>query len=259
MHKRLKEIIETKKKEVEILKQEGIRFDIKDLTPVRDLKSVLSSPGRINLIAEIKFASPSAGNIAEYVDPISIAEVYEKAGAKAISLLTDKKFFKGDLKNLPRVKKAVNLPVLRKDFIIDEIQLLETSRYGADAALLIVRILSKEQLRHLITVCREFNLAPLVEVHNKDDLEKAIECEADIIGINNRDLDTFEIDLSTTIDLAPLVPDEFVLVSESGIKSGSDIMKLKSAGINAILVGSSLMSSDDPGGQVRQLLKAGSF
>jgi indole-3-glycerol phosphate synthase len=259
MHKRLKEIIEVKKQEVEILKKEGIRFEIKDLPPVRDFKSALSVPGRVNLIAEIKFASPSAGDIAEYVDPVSIAEVYENAGAKAISLLTDKKFFKGDLKNLPKVKKAVKLPILRKDFIIDEIQLFETSRFGADAALLIVRILSKEQLRHLIKVCRELNLASLVEVHNKDDLEKAIECEADIIGINNRDLDTFEIDLSTTIDIAPLVPDEIVLVSESGINSGSDIMKLKSAGINAVLVGSSLMSSDDPGGQVRQLVKAGIF
>jgi len=257
MHNRLNEIIEVKKQEVQILKREGIRLETTDIPPARDFKSALSISGGVNLIAVIKFASPSAGNIAEYADPVSIGRVYEKAGAAAISLLTDKKFFGGDLKDLPRVKNALNMPILRKDFIIDEIQLLESSRQGADAALLIVRILSKEELRHFIAVCRELNLASLVEVHNKEDLESAVECGAEIIGINNRDLDTFEIDLSTTLGLAPLVPDECVRVSESGIKDGSDIMKLKKAGIHAVLVGSSLMSSHDPQGKVEELLNAG--
>ncbi|MGD9157525.1 MAG: indole-3-glycerol phosphate synthase TrpC [Desulfobacteraceae bacterium] len=257
MHQKLKEIIKQKHKEVAILKNEGIpEIDI-DIPPLRDFKQAISKPGRINLISEIKFASPSAGTIRDECDPVEIGITYEKAGASAISFLTDKMFFQGEIKNLPVVKKAVSLPILRKDFIIDEIQVREAVSYGADAVLLIARILEVAQLKDLIDLCSEKGLAALTEVHDKKDLEMAIDCGADIIGINNRDLDTFHVDINTTGKLATLVPESYVLVGESGISSGEDVSGLKGKGINAVLVGSALMSSGDPESKVRDLVEAG--
>ena len=254
MHSRLKQILVEKEKEVERLKREGLSRKAGDsLPPVRDFKGALSAPGRINLIAEIKFASPSAGIIRENVDPLSVGRMYEEAGAAAISLLTDQKFFGGDLKNLPLLKKAVSLPILRKDFIIDEIQIEESSLWGADAILLIARILTKEQLTKFLELCRTFGLAALTEVHDQDDLDKALECRAEIIGINNRDLDTFEISLNTTFELAPRIPEGHVIVSESGIIYGEDVHPLKEVGVQAILVGTSLMQSQDIGEKAREL------
>lgn len=182
MHQKLKEIIEQKHKEVAILKKEGISQPDINIPPLRDFKKAISIPGRINLISEIKFASPSAGTIREAGNPVEIGIVYENAGASAISFLTDKLFFNGDIKNLSIVKNAVKLPILRKDFIIDEIQVREAVLYGADAILLIARILTESQLRDLITLCSEHKLAALTEVHNRNDLDIAIKCGADIIG-----------------------------------------------------------------------------
>jgi len=257
MHKKLKEIIEQKQKEVALLKKEGIPDLDYEVFPVRDFKGAISVPGRINLISEIKFASPSAGKIREHSNPADIGRIYENAGASAISLLTDEKFFQGNIENLPAVKKAVSIPILRKDFIIDEIQVREALIYGANAVLLIARILSSGQLRDLIDLCRDLNLSALTEVHDKEDLDKSLKCGADIIGINNRDLDTFHVDISTTGRLAELVPESCVLVSESGINHKEDINGLKGIGINAILVGSALMSSGDPGEKVKELVEAG--
>jgi len=195
MHSRLKEILAEKRKEVDRLKKRGIsplRGD--DVLPARDFRGAISVPDEIGLIAEIKFASPSAGIIRKKIDPLTIGRMYEEAGAAAISLLTDKKFFQGDLDHLPPLKRAISLPILRKDFIIDEIQVKESSLWGADAILLIARILSGQQLKKLLHTCQELGLAALTEVHDKDDLQKAIECGAEIIGINNRDLDTFKVD-----------------------------------------------------------------
>ena len=258
MHSRLIEILEAKKQEVARLKKMGITYPGQMGIPgIRDFKSAISQPGRINLIAEIKFASPSAGMIREKTDPIKIGQIYEQAGAAAISFLTDQKFFNGHLENLPGVKQAINLPVLRKDFIIDEIQIREALTWGADAILLIVRILSKTQLKELLQVCHENSLAALVEVHDRKDLEKAIDSKAEIIGINNRDLDTFEINLQTTFALVTQIPEGHIIVGESGIHNQIDIEGLKGTKVNAVLVGSSLMSSEDIEEKTREMVEAG--
>ncbi|MBN1905463.1 MAG: indole-3-glycerol phosphate synthase TrpC [Deltaproteobacteria bacterium] len=257
MHQKLKEIIEQKHKEVAILKREGLSQPDINIPPLRDFKKAISTPNMINLISEIKFASPSAGIIRKDGNPAEIGLAYKKAGASAISFLTDKVFFNGDIKNLSVVKDTVTLPILRKDFIIDEIQVREALIYGADAILLIARILTESKLRDLITLCSEHRLAALTEVHDINDLDLALKCGADIIGINNRDLDTFHVDINTTMELVKHVPKECILVSESGIESGDDIRKLKGKGVNAVLVGSALMSSGDPGKKVIELVEAG--
>ena len=228
-----------------------------NLPALRDFKAAISVPQRISLIAEIKFASPSAGLIREKTDPISVGRIYEAAGAAAVSLLTDKRFFQGDLNHLPSLKRAIFLPILRKDFIIDEVQVREAFIYGADAILLIARILSQQQLAELMSVCRELGMAPLTEIHDGDDLEKAIACGAEIIGINNRDLGSFKVDINTTIELAPLVPDDCIVISESGIENGADIMFLKGTGIHAALVGSALMRSNDLTSKTVAIVNAG--
>jgi indole-3-glycerol phosphate synthase len=258
MHSRLIEILKEKKKEVTQLRRNGIPSSgQRDIPGLRDFKSAISRPGRINLIAEIKFASPSAGTIREMTDPLKIGRIYEQAGAAAISLLTDQKFFQGHLGNLPGLKQSVNLPVLRKDFIIDEIQIREALAWGADAILLIVRILSQAQFKELLRVSYEKGLAALVEVHDREDLEKALDSKAEIIGINNRDLDTFEINLQTTRKLAAQIPPGHIIVGESGIHNPKDLEALKGSKVNAVLVGSSLMSSKDIEAKTREMVEAG--
>ncbi len=258
MHSRLIEILETKKQEVAQLKKNGLSSPGQRKIPgIRDFKSAISQPGRINLIAEIKFASPSAGRIREKTDPIKIGRIYERGGASAISLLTDQKFFHGHLENLPEVKQAVNLPVLRKDFIIDGIQIREALAWGADAILLIVRILSEAQLKELLHISHECGLAALVEVHDREDLEKALDAKAEIIGINNRDLDTFEINLQTTRELAAQIPEGHIIVGESGIHNQKHIEGLKGLKLNAVLVGSALMSSTDIESKTIEMVEAG--
>ena len=256
----LAEIIAEKRKEVRRLKADEVAGPReKSLSSIRDFKTAISRSGRINLIAEIKFASPSAGLIRGRTDALTIGQMYETAGAAAISLLTDKRFFKGDINQLPRLKRAVSLPILRKDFIIDESQVRESFFSGADAILLIPRILSRQQLKKLLYACHDFGIDALTEVHDRDDLQKAMDCGAEIIGINNRNLDSFEVDLKTTVELAPLVPAGCVLVSESGIKSSEDIQWVKQAGIQAILVGTGLMRTDDILKKTQELVEAGSI
>lgn len=259
MHHKLVEIISEKKREVKLLKERwgSLYREGKPPFPIRDFKGAISSPGQINLIAEIKFASPSAGVIRKRKNPLRIGRIYEEAGAVAISLLTDRRFFGGDISHMLRLKSAVSLPILRKDFIIDEIQVREAVLYGADGVLLIARILSAQQLKELLAICEKFGLAPLIEVHDRDDLEKAIDCGAEIIGINNRDLDTFKVDLNTTIELAPRVAGKYIIVSESGIRNGKDIQLLKRSGVQAVLVGTSIMRSDDLAEKTRELVDAG--
>ena len=257
MNRKLAEILAEKKKEVAKLKKAMPVYDGPELPPIRDFRAAVSAPHRINLIAEIKFASPSAGRIRAIADPAIIGRVYRDAGAAAISLLTDKKFFNGDLNFLPRLKRAVSLPVLRKDFIIDPVQVREAYDFGADAILLIARILSEDQLTELMSACRETGMASLTEAHDRGDLDKALKCSADVIGINNRDLDTFTVNLKTTFELASMVPDDCILISESGINDGEDIQSLKSTKVQAVLVGSALMRSDDVGGKTAELVNAG--
>jgi len=254
----LAEILEEKKKEVAHLKKGRHPLPADHFSDnVRDFKKALMSNDGVDLIAEIKFGSPSAGIIRESSAPLTIGRTYEKAGAAAISLLTDKRFFKGDLQNLPLLKKAVSLPILRKDFIIDEIQVAESARFGADAVLLIARILSLEQLKNLLDASQKWGISALTEIHDKRDLEKALDCDSHIIGINNRDLDTFEINLNTTLELAPLIPADRVVISESGIHSGKDMQAFRGLNIQAVLVGSVLMGADDPGRKTAELVKAG--
>ncbi len=257
MHHRLIEILAEKRNEVAKLKKRLPFQGDNNLFASRDFKAAISIPQQVNLIAEIKFASPSAGLIREKSDPATIAQIYEKAGASAISLLTDKRFFQGDLNQLPHLKRAISLPILRKDFTIDEVQVREAFFYGADAILLIARILSHQQLAELMSLCRELGMAPLTEVHNKDDLEKALGCGAEIIGINNRDLDSFKVDINTTFELIPLVPDNCIVISESGIKNKGDILSLKKRDIHAVLVGSALMRSTDQAAKTVELVHAG--
>jgi indole-3-glycerol phosphate synthase len=258
MHAKLVEILEEKKREVDGLKKAGLPAPVASLSGERrDFDRALTSNSGIDLIAEIKFGSPSAGIIRESSDPFAIGQAYEKSGAAAISLLTDRIFFKGDLNNLPGLKQAVSLPILRKDFIIDEIQIMESARFGADAVLLIARILSVEKLKNLIDISRESGIKALIEIHDEEDLKKALDCDARIIGINNRDLDTFEINMNTTLELVPLIPSDRVVISESGIHSGQDMAGFKGLNIQAVLVGSALMSADDPGKKAMEMVTAG--
>ncbi len=229
----------------------------RDLPPLRDFKAAIAVPDKISLIAEIKFASPSAGSISDKKDAAMIGRMYEKAGSAAVSLITDKRFFQGDPDELPRLKKAISLPVLRKDFIIDEVQVREARNYGADAILLIARILPQQQLKELICMCRELGMAPLTEIHDSFDIDKALACGAEIIGINNRDLDSFKVDIGATFKLAPLVPEHCILISESGIENGGDIASLKKTGIHSVLVGTALMRSNDPAGKTEEIVRAG--
>ena len=257
MHPRLKEILAHKRNEVETLRKKGLP-DAGEMSffPVRDFKKAISMPDRIGLIAEIKFASPSAGVIRERTDPSEIGRLYEENGVSAISLITDSRFFGGDLNDLPRLKEAVSVPLLRKDFILDEIQVRESFFSGADAILLIARILSNEELKKLIAASKELDLTPLTEIHDRNDLGKAIDCGAEVIGINNRDLDTFEVSLQTTLELTPLIPKECIKVSESGILGKEEIGLLKSVGIQAVLVGTSIMRSADTTIRLRELTDA---
>jgi len=260
MNALLTKVLGEKRKEVDTLKKEGIsRNRDNDLGATRDLKRALSIPNRINLIAEIKFVSPSAGIIREQEDPISIARIYVKAGAAALSLLTDKRFFSGDIKYLPRLKRELPVPIVRKDFIIDEMQVRESFEWGADAILLIARIISRRKLKIFLRMCQSLGMAALTEVHDQNDVSKALDCGADIIGINNRDLDTFKVDLATTISLAPLVPAGHIIVSESGISNSRDVRALQRVGVQAILVGTALMKSKDMEKKARDLIQDGAI
>jgi indole-3-glycerol phosphate synthase len=256
VHSLLKQIIDHKRHEVARLKREGLPPAGEKVSRC-DFRKAVSIPGRTSVIAEIKFASPSAGTIRERSDPRSIGRLYEKIGAGAVSLITDEKFFRGNPKHLPLLKHSICLPLLRKDFIIDEAQIVESACLGADAVLLIARLLSAGQLRDFLALCREVQLDALTEVHDRADLEQAVGCGAGIIGINNRDLDTFEVNLATTAELAPLVAATHVVVSESGVKSGEDIRYLRGFGVHAVLVGTSLMGSEDVAGKLRELVEAG--
>jgi indole-3-glycerol phosphate synthase len=257
MNRHLESILTEKRREVAKLKERPPRGHAADNLPKRDFRNAISVPERINVIAEIKFRSPSAGALRAQGDPVSIGRLYEENGAAAISLITDKHFFGGRKAFLPEVKRAVALPVLRKDFIIDEIQIIESRTYGADAILLIARILSEGQLKRFLDISKDLGLSVLTEVHDKSDLEKAVGCGAEIIGINNRDLDTFRVDLETTVLLAPHVPHSCVLVSESGIRDAKDIELLRAKGLQAALIGSAIMTSPHMGKKTRELTDAG--
>ncbi|MDI6799835.1 MAG: indole-3-glycerol phosphate synthase TrpC [Actinomycetota bacterium] len=222
--------------------------------PSRDFKGSLRAPG-LSLVAEIKKASPSAGIIRDDFDAKKIAKIYEAAGASAISVITEEKHFLGNLDYLSLVKRAVSLPILRKDFIIDEYQIYESKVFGADAILLIAAVLKDDELKRFIQIAEEIGLATLVEVHSEDELKRAFELGAQVIGINNRDLNTFKVDIETTFALNKLITSDKIVVAESGVKSREDILSLEEAKVDAVLIGEALMRSGDIGLKIDELFK----
>jgi indole-3-glycerol phosphate synthase len=227
--------------------------------PRRDFMAALEKPRRPGpaLIAEVKKASPSAGIICEHFDPVRIAKAYEGAGASCLSVLTDEKFFQGSLDYLKQIRSAVGIPLLRKDFIIDERQIPQSIEWGADAILLIVSILTDEQLRNFHALAQSAGLAILVEVHDETELDRAIGIGAALIGVNNRDLKTFNVNLATTEGLANRLRNsghDALLVAESGIHTRADVERLRSCGAGAILVGESLMRHGNIAAKVAELL-----
>ncbi|MEN6439835.1 MAG: indole-3-glycerol phosphate synthase TrpC [Syntrophobacter sp.] len=255
----LSKIIEHKKREVQeaekLVPERLLQLEAEKPAARRSLFDRLSNPGPfgMNVIAEIKRASPSKGPIRANVDPKSRAAMYQRGGAAAISVLTDREFFSGGVEDLRDARSTVELPVLRKDFVIGAYQVYESAVIGADAVLLIVRALAPESLKELITLCGHIGLDALVEVHNKPELEIAISSGARIIGINNRDLMTFVTNIQTSIDLAGHAGSGRVIVSESGIHGRAEIERLLDAGVFNFLIGESIMRSDDPEGFLRTL------
>ena len=220
----------------------------------RSFLRALDRPDRLNIIAEIKRASPSKGTIREALDPIEIGLDYESYGASAISVLTEQDYFLGRLEDLKLVSQSVSIPTLRKDFIFDPYQILEAAMEGASAILLIAALLTEEALRDLMDVTHRLNMNALVEVHNLEELAKALGTGAQIIGVNNRDLRTFKVDLQVSLQLAAEAPDSVVLVSESGITTPDDIRLLRDAGFDAFLIGELFMRSPHPGKSLRELI-----
>lgn len=224
--------------------------------PPLDFASALQGEG-IRLIAEVKKASPSRGVIRPDFNPVEIAQTYASNGASAISVLTEARYFQGSLDHLRDIRNALSskkLPLLRKDFLCDPYQIYQSRAYGADCVLLIVAILTWEQLQELAGISHELNMSCLVEVHNEVEVKVALGSGARIIGINNRDLTTFTVDLATTEHLRPLIPPGRIVVSESGIKERSDIGRLRQLGVDAVLIGDSLMSAPDIAAKVKELL-----
>jgi len=261
-------IVEAKRREVERLPArpvsvDGLKAALEARGGRRDFTGALRKPksGPVALIAEVKKASPSAGLIRPDFDPVRIAREYEAAGASCLSVLTDEKFFQGSLESLKQIRGAVNLPLLRKDFVIDERQILEAVEWGADAVLLIVAILGDAQLQRFHALATEADLAALVEVHDEAELDRALNAGAELIGVNNRNLKTFNVDLSTTGRLAsrlrasvPAAGRPPLLVAESGIHTRADVERLAQCGAQAILVGESLMKHADIAAKARELL-----
>ncbi len=257
----LSRIIEEKVRVIEAAKSaKGLEALIKEAGNIcvkSAFKKMISRPHHMNLIAEIKKASPSKGIIRGDFNPIKIAVTYQANGALAISVLTDERFFEGRLEYIKKIKESVSLPILRKDFIIDEYQVYESVVAGADAILLIAELLSRDEMIKFHSLAVSLGLDVLAEIHNEEDLEKALAAGAPIIGINNRDLHTFKVDLATTQKLIRLIPQNKVIVSESGIKCYEDIMFLKSLGVNAVLIGEAFMEADDIGSKMRELMRYG--
>jgi len=254
----LDKIIATKRQEIAVARaaidDASLEKAIEDAPPCRDFFGALAADGPIKLIAEVKKASPSKGIIRADFQPLEIAQAYEAGGATCLSVLTDESYFQGSLEYLRRIRHHVGLPVLRKDFILDSYQLLEARAAGADAVLLIAECLDDCNLRKLHNETIELGMVPLVEFYEPENLSRVLDAGATLIGVNNRDLRTFEVDLAHTIRMRERVPDECLLVGESGIHTSADVQRLAEAGVDAMLVGESLMRQSDIVAAVRTLL-----
>jgi len=245
----LDRILQARRAEVDhrkrVLPEAALRYGVNAATPLRDFPSALTRDS-LNIIAELKPASPSKGILREPFLPVELAQSLETAGAAVLSVLTEGEFFRGSLKNLRDARKAVKLPVFRKDFIFDTWQVWETRANDADSFLLIVAALGDELLLDLIALGRQIGMEPVVEVHTAAELDRALAAEARIIGVNNRDLKTLNLRVETSFELIERIPDACIAVSESGLRTHDDLVKLRAAGFDAFLIGESLMLSPDP-------------
>lgn len=250
-------ILESRRAEVEhrkkVLPETALKYGVQAASPVRDFAGMLSRPG-INIMAELKPASPSRGVLREPFEPAALAQSLEATGAAALSVLTEPEFFRGSLKNLRDARKSVQLPVLRKDFIFDPWQVWEARANDADSFLLIVCTLSDVQLQELLALGRELGMEPLVEVHTHEELDRALAVEARIIGVNNRNLQTLEVHTETSFGLIDHIPEQCIAISESGIRTPSELARLRAAGFDAFLIGTRLMLSSDPAAVLAELL-----
>lgn len=254
----LDDIVEYKKGELkntrELIPLAELQHKLKVMQSPLDFYSIAIADSSPKIISEIKKASPSKGIICENFDPIKIAISYEVNGASAISILTDEKFFQGSLDYLSQIRTVVNIPLLRKDFTIDPYQIYEARAHGADIVLLIAAILEKDRIKEYLEIVDSLNMNAIVEIHNHEELDKVIDTGCKIIGINNRNLKTFEVDLSTTVELIKYVPEDILVISESGISDLDDIRMLRKLGVNTFLIGESFMKSDDPGGTLQKYI-----
>jgi indole-3-glycerol phosphate synthase len=255
----LARILQVKEQEVAAAQSQEPLAELRDCTgatPVRDFVGALlrqRRDGKAAVIAEIKKASPSRGVLREHFDPAAIARSYEGHGAACLSVLTDRSFFQGSLADLEAARQACALPVLRKDFVIDPYQIYEARAHGADCILLIVAALPLARLREFEQLAHELGMAVLVEVHDEAELEDALQLATPLVGINNRDLRTFRTELETTYRLLPSIPDELIVVTESGILATADVHALRDQGVHAFLVGEAFMRADDPGAELERL------
>jgi indole-3-glycerol phosphate synthase len=255
----LDRILEARRAEVDhrkkVLPLAALKYGVQAASPLRDFSAALCKPG-LNVVAELKPASPTRGVIRDPFDPVALATSLEAAGAAALSVLTEGEFFGGSLKNLRDARKSVALPVLRKDFIYDPWQVWEARANDADSFLLIVAALYDAQLSELIAQGRELGMEPLVEIHTREELDRAIAAGAKIIGVNNRDLKTLEVRVPTSVELINHIPADSIAVSESGLRSKDDLQELRSAGFDAFLIGEHLMQDPDPAATLSALLSA---
>jgi len=253
----LDRILEARRAEVEhrkkVLPQAALKYGAKAAEPLRDFSAALSREG-LNVLAELKPASPSRGVLRDPFDPVALAVALESSGAAALSVLTEGEFFRGTLRNLRDARKVVHLPVLRKDFIFDPWQVWETRANDADSFLLIVAALDDSLLKDLLALGRELRMEPLVEVHTAPELERALAAGARIIGVNNRDLKTLDVRLETSFELIDRIPEDCIAISESGLRTHDDLRRLRAAGFDAFLIGERLMVSPDPAAALSALL-----
>jgi indole-3-glycerol phosphate synthase len=255
----LDRILEARRAEVEhrkhVLPETALKYGAAAASPLRDFAGVLSRDG-LNVIAELKPASPSRGIIREPFDAVALGQSLAAAGAAALSVLTEAEFFRGSLKNMRDARKATQIPALRKDFIFDSWQVWESRANDADSFLLIVAALDDGLLRDLMALARDLRMEPLVEVHTAQELDRAVALDARIIGVNNRDLKTLEVQPQLSFDLVTRIPDDCIAVSESGLRTHDELQKLRAAGFDAFLIGEQLMSAADPGAALSMLLGA---
>lgn len=259
----LDDIIENKLSEVKASKSslplEQIVKQIENALPSRNFFDAINPDGELKIISEVKHASPSKGIFREDFDPVEIAKSYSSGGASAISVLTDEKYFRGSLNYLKNIRENVETPLLRKDFIVDPYQVYEARLYGADALLLIVAALDQSNMKDLLELTHSLQMNAIVEVHDAQELDRALDADARIIGINNRDLRTFEVDLNVSINLSKKIPGDKIVIAESGIGTIEDIDRLRSEGVHVFLIGETFMKAPVPGQKLNELINSSRY